>query len=218
MPLAPRPSHSSRLQPSLRLPAAAPRRPREAMPLSLAENVVRCVPPSRSSAAPLTALPRWAPGRRIRHVLFSAWPWAGHSKCDKVLRSAFLNTQTLTQKRSFPFSSSTFSFSFTFQRFVTSHTDRSERAERARETCPPYRIQNALRPQPSQALRCGVRRLGAAMDAAPGSTSYACAGAGRNDLCIYQTHIRLSISLFSCVTSSRCRLPISLFSCETSSR
>eukprot|EP00966_Prymnesium_polylepis_P313843 7252888-Prymnesium_polylepis.1 len=39
-------SHSSRLQPSLRLPAAQPRRPREAMPLSLAEEVARCVPPS----------------------------------------------------------------------------------------------------------------------------------------------------------------------------
>eukprot|EP00966_Prymnesium_polylepis_P284477 6572045-Prymnesium_polylepis.1 len=38
-------SHSSRLHPSLCLPAPAPQRPSEAMPLSLAGKGVRCVPP-----------------------------------------------------------------------------------------------------------------------------------------------------------------------------
>eukprot|EP00966_Prymnesium_polylepis_P060704 1408488-Prymnesium_polylepis.1 len=46
-------SHSSRLHLSLRLPAARPRRPRESMALSLAENRGRCVPPtSRSLRSP----------------------------------------------------------------------------------------------------------------------------------------------------------------------
>eukprot|EP00966_Prymnesium_polylepis_P026068 600915-Prymnesium_polylepis.1 len=74
-------SHSSQLHPSQLLPASRPRRPREAMALSLAETRGRCdVPPTAVNVKPYQQrLQRRSPRRRVRAL------------CRPVLRSRALS-------------------------------------------------------------------------------------------------------------------------------